>query len=226
MDMKPPMLRVIGIVLCLLSFTVTRANADKFFNRSPRASLNTAISKAQKDDIPIFMVIYDNSNENKSNIKSGLGYFMKYETTKTLVEDNFIVLLVKSTAKDVAQYIPKDNPLENSLIVILSPDGKVIKWEETYGNPGEGLVRVKRYIKAWEEFKNQRSTSQNIEEILPPEIRKINDAREIKITEINRQYKIALLKQKNVYVKHRDLKSAKLIDAILLKLSNDEIEKN
>ena len=109
--------------------------------------------KAQKVSIektkPIFMVIYDNQNPTKSKISYSLKYFTEYETTKNLIHDNFIQVLLDKEASGIKQYIPIDEPLENCLLVILTPDNEIIKSEGVYANPDEGLKRIKQSIEIW-----------------------------------------------------------------------------
>jgi hypothetical protein len=95
------------------------------------------------------MVIFDSKNPTKSKLNHSLGYFMEYQTTKDIVRENFVQVLVDSKSPEVAQYIPTDNPLENCLLVVLTPEGEIIRSEGVYANPDEGLKRVREDINQW-----------------------------------------------------------------------------
>jgi hypothetical protein len=98
------------------------------------------------------MVIYDGNHPLKSRLDWALGYFMEYETTKRLVKEYFIQVIVDSTKEDVHYYIPKDDPLETCLLVILYKD-QIIRQETVYANMDEGLKRVRESIKKIQEIK-------------------------------------------------------------------------
>jgi len=67
------------------------------------------------------------------------------------------------------------------------------------------------------------------EDKIPFEIKRIQRERDLalkrKTEEINRQYKEALRKQKSIYIKRKDLKSAKMVDSVLATIADDEVKK-
>ena len=71
---------------------------------------------------------------------------MEYLTTKKLVEEHFVSVLVSSNQPGAAALVPEDDPLENCLWVVLSNTGEMILREGVYANPDEGLKRVRDVI--------------------------------------------------------------------------------
>ncbi|VGO22065.1 interleukin-like EMT inducer domain-containing protein [Pontiella sulfatireligans] len=65
-------------------------------------------------------------------------------------------------------------------------------------------------------------TSALAEDKTPVEIKRLLNTRQYKIDEIDRQFTIALKKQKDAYIRRRDIESAKLIDAMLVDLIDEE----
>ena len=63
------------------------------------------------------------------------------------------------------------------------------------------------------------------EDKIPFEIKRIQDAKQRKIDEIEKQYQVALRKQKDVYIKRKDFESAKLIDTMFIKVADTESQK-
>ena len=63
------------------------------------------------------------------------------------------------------------------------------------------------------------------EDKIPFEIKRIQDAKQRKIEEIEKQFQVALRKQKDVYIKRKDFESARLIDAMLIEVIDDETKK-
>lgn len=47
------------------------------------------------------------------------------------------------------QLIPADDPLENCLLTVMSPDKTILLQEGVYANPDEGLKRVREVIEKW-----------------------------------------------------------------------------
>ena len=124
---------------------------EVFTNLSQAKELSETVKKS------IFLVIYDAKHSSNSRLNYGLGYFMDYETTQNLVAENFVQALVDSRSEGVAQYIPADDPLENCLLVILTPEGNILRREDVNANPDEGLKRVRATIQAWENIQTKGS---------------------------------------------------------------------
>lgn len=117
-----------------------------FFISEPQNNIGSALSLAQKTDKLVFVVIFNADHPSKSKLFYSLGCFMDYFTTKQVVEDHFITVLVSSSDKDAAALVPKDDPLENCRWVVLSQAKEVIRSEGVYANPDEGLKRVRSVI--------------------------------------------------------------------------------
>lgn len=132
--------------------SVSKPDYSYFFLGQVIESLVLAKEIASAKKLPIFMVIYDDNHPTKSKLNFSLGYFLEYDTTKRLVRDHF-VQVIQPLSPDVMQYIPADEPLENCLLVILSPSGTIIRREGVYANPDEGLKRTRELITAWERSK-------------------------------------------------------------------------
>ncbi|MES2727400.1 MAG: hypothetical protein V4643_09890, partial [Bacteroidota bacterium] len=122
---------------------------NKFFLGKVETELTKAQELSKKLNKPLFVVIFDNSHPKLSKLDYSLGYFMEYETTKKLVNNNFIQVLIDSNKPGVQELIPVENPLENCLLTVLTPDNKILKQEGVYANPDEGLKRVKEIIALW-----------------------------------------------------------------------------
>lgn len=134
--------------------SVSKPDYSHFFLGRVIESLALAKEIASAEKLPIFMVIYDENHPTKSKLNFSLGYFLEYDTTKRLVRDHF-VQVVQPLSPDVVQYIPADEPLENCLLVVLSPSGTIIRREGVYANPDEGLKRTRELITAWEIISNE-----------------------------------------------------------------------
>jgi len=125
---------------------VIDTNPSPFFKGKVFDNLASAKLESEKLNKPIFMVIFDGNHPKKSRIDWALGYFMEYDTTKKLVSDNFIQVIVDCTKENVRKYIPEDKPLETCLLVILNKDD-IIRQETVYANMDEGMKRVRESIK-------------------------------------------------------------------------------
>jgi hypothetical protein len=134
--------------------SVGKPDYSHFFLGQVMESLPLAKEIASAKKMPIFMVVYDDNHPTKSKLNFSLGYFLEYDTTKRLVRDHF-VQVVQPLSPDVVQYIPADDPLENCLLVVLSPSGTIIRREGVYANPDEGLKRTRELIIAWERISNE-----------------------------------------------------------------------
>lgn len=124
----------------------TQSGRQPFFIGEPFDKLLPALVEARQRSMPVFLVTYDPRHPTKSKLHYSLGCFLDYFTTKRLVEDHFVTALVPATDPDVAPLVPEDDPLENSLWVVLSPDKEVLRREGVYANPDEGLKRVRQVI--------------------------------------------------------------------------------
>lgn len=148
--------KTIAACLAIIACHAPDAAAREYFDGVVSGDLEPALKKARDKDMPIFMVVYDSKNPTKSNLDYSLGYFLQYKTTKDLVKKSFVQLLVRSLSRGIQPYIPKDDPLENCLLVIIAPDGKALVTEGVYANPDEGMKRVQSYIEKWEKYKKER----------------------------------------------------------------------
>jgi hypothetical protein len=126
--------------------TDPNAGDGSFFLTEPYSTLSTALEEAKRRNAPIFLIIYDNGHPKKSKLAYSLGYFMEYETTKKMVAEHFVCAIVASSDVDAAMLVPKDDPLENCLWVVLTPDGEVQRSESVYANPDEGMSKVKQVV--------------------------------------------------------------------------------
>lgn len=122
---------------------------NKYFIGRVQTELKQAMEIAKKTNKPLFIVIYDKTHPKLSKLDYSLGYFMEYETTKKLVNNNFIQVLTDSEKPEVKELIPAEEPIENCLLTILTPDNKIIRQEDVYANPDEGLKRTKEIIEKW-----------------------------------------------------------------------------
>jgi hypothetical protein len=134
--------------------TESSPHVDQFFAGEVFQELSTAQELSKKQNVPIFLVIYNPEHSQQSQLSYSLGYFLKYQTTKDLVRRNFIQVLADSNRPNVAPYVPPDDPLENCLLVVLSPTGQIIYREGVYANPDEGLKRVRAIISQWQSSKS------------------------------------------------------------------------
>lgn len=128
-------------------YGATQSGRQPFFINEPKSDYYSVVKEAKKQNKLIFLVIYDEEHPTKSKLFYSLGCFMDYFTTKKLVEDYFITALISSKNNDITKFIPDDDPLENSLLVILNQNEEVIKREGVYANPDEGLKRIRSIIK-------------------------------------------------------------------------------
>jgi hypothetical protein len=127
-------------------FGATQSGRHPFFIEKPSSSIREARERSRETQKPVFLVIYDEDHPSKSQLYYSLGCFMDYFTTKRLVQDHFVAALVPATDDDAPALIPADNPLENCLLVVMRPDGSVIRSEGVYANADEGLKRVRAVI--------------------------------------------------------------------------------
>lgn len=134
-----------------------QAEAERFFIGYVYRDLDEAKKAADERGIFMFVVIFDARHPKKSKLNYSLGYFMEYQTTKKLVNENFVQVLLDSSDPRAAELVPGDDPLENCRLVVLTPDGDTIRSEGVYANPDEGLRRVREDIQKWAGIKRQSS---------------------------------------------------------------------
>jgi len=125
---------------------------NKYFTGKVMESLPRAKEVSLKQNKPIFIVIYDKTHPKQSKLDYSLRYFMEYNTTKKLVSDNFIQVLIDSTSAGAKELISGEDLLENCLLVIVTPKGEFIRRENVYANPDEGMKRVKESVAKWQEI--------------------------------------------------------------------------
>ena len=122
---------------------------NKYFLGKVQTDLIQARELSRRTNKPLFVVIYDKSHPKLSKLDYSLGYFMEYQTTKKLVNNNFIQVLIDSEKPEVRDLIPAEEPLENCILTVLTPENEIIRQEEVYANPDEGLKRVREIIAKW-----------------------------------------------------------------------------
>jgi hypothetical protein len=130
----------------LSTFGAVHSGRHPFFINQPYTEIGAAIEQSKRMNRPLFLVVYNNAHPSKSHLYYSLGCFLDYFTTKKLVDDHFVSALVSSESKETAKLVPPDDPLENCLWVVLSPEGEVLRRESVYANPDEGLKRVRSLI--------------------------------------------------------------------------------
>ncbi len=121
-----------------------------FFLNPPFERLDAAFARATTRGVPVFAVIYDDDHPTKSKLSYSLGYFLEYQTTKKLVDEYFVGALIPVSQPGARRLIPDDDPLENCRLVVMRPDGQILRSEGVYANPDEGLKRVRSLIAQWD----------------------------------------------------------------------------
>jgi hypothetical protein len=120
---------------------------NTFFLREPHSDLIGALAEAAARKLPVFVVIYDPKHSTLSKLNYALGNFMEYETTKRLVDENFVALVGPSSDPALSELVPEDDPLESCLWVVLDLSSSIIRREQIYANPDEGMKRVREVIR-------------------------------------------------------------------------------
>jgi hypothetical protein len=128
------------------TFGATQSGRTPFFISEPFLDLAKARDESRKTRKPVFVVIYDDEHPTKSKLDYSLGCFLDYFTTKRLVDQHFVCALVPASSAGARAYVPENDPLENALLVVLSPDGDILRREGVYANPDEGMKRVRAVI--------------------------------------------------------------------------------
>lgn len=116
------------------------------FIRQPEHSIAAAMQKAAMLDKLIFVIIYDADHPTKSNLSYALGNFLKYQTTRKLVDKSFICVLVTSSDEIAKSYVPPQDSLEHCRWVVLNAAGEVLRSESLSANPDEGLKRAREVL--------------------------------------------------------------------------------
>ncbi len=133
------------IVLSAISLSSgAEFDARAAFGVAPGRDLDAAFKKAQKDQKRIFLAVYDpkgDYNDQGLQIK----YFTDLEETKKLLKENFIIVLLANTHKDVRPYVGDAN-IERPRFFVLSHDGKKIKEDKLAQNPEYGLKVTKELV--------------------------------------------------------------------------------
>lgn len=119
-----------------------------FFITEPFTELDSAKKASKEKNRPLFLVIYNQEHPSLSKLYYSLGCFLDYFTTKKLVKDHFVTALVPVNSPGARELVPGDYPLENSLWVVLSPEGEILRREGVYANADEGLKRVRAVIRS------------------------------------------------------------------------------
>ena len=127
-------------------FGATQSGRHPFFIREPHNTISSALKDARKSAKMVFLVIYDQDHPTQSKLYYSLGCFLDYFTTKKLVDDHFVSALVPVSSPGARDLVQQDDPLENSLWVVLGTDGEIIRRESVYANADEGLKRVRTVI--------------------------------------------------------------------------------
>ena len=135
----------------------------RFFMGKVFSSLTEAVTVSTAEQEPIFAVIYDSKHRYQSKLNRSLGLFLEYETTKALIRDNFVQALLDVHSPGVRQYVPNDDPLENCLLVVLRPDGEIVRREGVYANPDEGLARTQSILQGLGRITVPTAGSDNVE---------------------------------------------------------------
>lgn len=123
-------------------------SANRYFLHPPHDDLDSAKEEAKARGLPVFVVVYDPDHPTRSKLDHSLGYFMEYMTVKRLVAQHFAVVVGPSSDPSLAQLVPKDNPLEKCLWVVVTAEGLILRREGVHANPDEGLKRVREVIKS------------------------------------------------------------------------------
>jgi putative GTP pyrophosphokinase len=132
-------------------------SGPKYFMSKPFLILQDALAEAQKKALPVFAVIYDAGHSSKSRMEYYLGYFLEYETTKKLVDENFVTALIPVSQGQVRSLVPSNDPLEKCRLIVLRPNGSELASEGLQANPDVGLDRVREIVTAWKEEQGKQA---------------------------------------------------------------------
>lgn len=119
---------------------------NQWFDGDVYTNLPEAKKEATRQGLPLFMVIYDGQHPKRSRIYYSLTHFLDYQTVKDLVRENFVQALVDYHSTGVAELVPSDDPLENCRLVVMAPNGDVVRSEGVYANPDVALRQVREDV--------------------------------------------------------------------------------
>lgn len=114
---------------------------DRYFLRQPHTNLTDAKAEAQARNLPVFAVTYDAAHSSRSELEYCLSCFMRWETTKRLVDENFVPAVGPSDDPAFSALVPADDPLEECRLTIFVGD-IILRSETVYANASEGRKRV------------------------------------------------------------------------------------
>lgn len=123
---------------------------EKYFLKPPHNNLADALREAKARNMPIFLVIYDESNAQQSRLSHCLMWFLDYNSNKKLLQDYFVSALVASSNFDVREFVPSDDPLERARRVVLTPSKKILTNMPVIANPDAALEEIRADIQKWE----------------------------------------------------------------------------
>ena len=116
------------------------------FLRRPENCFDDAMKKAAIMNKLLFVIIYDPEHPTKSNLSYSLGHFLQYQTTRKLVDQSFVCVLVPVLDETAKALVPGEDALENCRWVVLNEAGDVLRSESVYPNADEGLSRTREVI--------------------------------------------------------------------------------
>lgn len=116
------------------------------FLRQPEADIEKAIKKAASMKKLVFIVIFDPNHPSKSNLAYALGHFLRYQTTRKLVDQSFVCCMVPASNETAKALIPMEDALDNCRWVVLNIEGDILRSESLYADPDEGLARIRKVI--------------------------------------------------------------------------------
>lgn len=127
-------------------FSDPQRSTNRFFLRAPHDSLEAAKAEAAERGALVFAVIFDAEHPSHSKLDFSLGYFLEYQTTKRLVDQHFVAVVGASNEPSLGALVPENDPLENCLWVVITPEGAILRREGVYANPDEGMRRVREVL--------------------------------------------------------------------------------
>jgi len=116
------------------------------FLREPEHCIEEAMKKASVINKLLFVIIYDPAHPTKSNLSYSLGHFLQYQTTRKLVDQSFVCVLVSVLDETAKALVPGEDALDNCRWVVLNEAGDVLRSESVYANADEGLIRTREVI--------------------------------------------------------------------------------
>jgi len=150
------MKNVAVILVILFAMIISSYAGDSNNMKAPMpAILANALRVAKVKDKPIFMIVCDpdhrgTSEELNKSFKTSYG---------GLVDKNFILISVKSDTKGIEQNIPGYEFYGVWLVVVITPDRKIISSEKLYPDRKDTKSRIEEYINMWNDFKKNRDAT-------------------------------------------------------------------